>query len=134
MSLCSLTTRKLFVPHEAREKDDKENILDGEWIEIRPMSAKRLHLMTLEAKRMARESLAEDEADTDAEGFALSSVLLREAIVSWSYDAPVTPDNVDDLDIATTTWLVGEINGVPEVPLSSTPDLSESSAETVEIA
>jgi hypothetical protein len=123
MSLCSLTTRKLDIPHEA-----------GEWIEIRPLSAKRLHTITLEAKRVAREAASADEMDTDAEGFALSSVMLREAIVSWSYDAPVTQDTVDDLDIVTTTWLVGAINGVTEIPLSSTPDSNESSTETVEIA
>jgi hypothetical protein len=123
MSLCSLTTRKLDIPHEA-----------GEWIEIRPLSAKRLHLITLEAKRLSRDAVAADAIDTDAEGFALSSVMLREAIVSWSYDAPVTAENVDDLDIATTTWLMGEINGVIEVPLSSTPDSNASSTETVEIA
>ena len=123
MSLCSLTTRKLDIPHEA-----------GEWIEIRPLSAKRLHTITLEAKRVAREAASADEMDTDAEGFALSSVMLREAIVSWSYDAPVTQDTVDDLDIATTTWLVGAINGVTEIPLPSTPDSNESSTETVEIA
>ena len=123
MSLCSLTTRKLDIPHE---KDA--------WIEIRPLSAQRLHTITLEAKHVAREAVSADEMDTDAEGFALSSVMLREAIISWSYDALVTAENVDDLDIATTTWLMGEINGVIEVPLSSTPDSNASSTETVEIA
>jgi hypothetical protein len=119
MSLCSLTTRKLDIPHEK-----------GEWIEVRPLSAKRLHAITIEAKRAANEAAQVDSIDTDAEGFALSSMLLREAVVSWSYDAPVDSETVDDLDIVTTTWLVGAINGVTDVPLSSTPDSSESSEET----
>jgi len=123
MSLCSLTTRKLDIPHE-----------EGEWIEIRPLSAKRLHTIMLEAKRIAREAVEADAEDVDAEGYALSSLMLNEAIIAWSYAAPVEPTNVDDLDLATTTWLVGEINGVADVPLPITAPLSESSAETLEIA
>jgi len=120
MSLCSLTTRKLDVPGE-----------DGQWIEIRPLSAKRLHVITLEAKKQARAALEADPEDSDAEGYALSSLMLGEAIVDWSYDAPVDSEHIDDLEIGTTTWLVGEMNKGAEVPLPSSLPSTESSMVTI---
>ena len=80
MGLCSLITRKLDVPGE------------DAWIEIRPLSAKRLHAIGLEAKKQGRDALAANADDTDAENYVLAAFMLREAIVAWSYAAEVTPD------------------------------------------
>jgi len=115
MGLCSLITRKLDVPDE-----------DGQWIEIRPLSAKRMHTLSLEARNISKAAKAADAEDTDAENYALSSLMLSAAIVAWSYPVPVTPDNVDDLELSTMTWLADQINKGAEVPLPSTPPLTES--------
>ena len=120
MSLCSLTTRKLDIPGE-----------DGQWIEIRPLSAKRLHIITLEAKRLAKAAMEADETDVDAEGYALSALMLGEAVVSWSYDAPVSQDNIDDLEISTTTWLVEQMNKAADVPLPISSPSTDSSTVTI---
>jgi hypothetical protein len=118
LGLCSLITRKLDVPGE-----------EGQWIEIRPLSAKRLHAIELEAKKLGREALAANDDDTDAENYTTASLVLREAIVSWSYAAEVTPDNVDDLEVSTMMWLSGQIGQGSEIPLASTPISTGSSAE-----
>ena len=119
MGLCSLTTRKLDVPGE-----------EGQWIEIRPLSASRLHAIGLEAKKLGREAKAANEDDTDAENYVLADLMLREAVVAWSYDAPVTPENVDDLEISTMMWLSNEIGKGAEVPLPITAPSTSSSTET----
>jgi len=119
MGLCSLTTRRLDIPGEP-----------GQWIEIKPLSAKLLHSITLEAKRDAKAAIDADETDTDAEGYALSSRMLNAAIVAWSYDAPVDRDHVDDLEISTTTWLVEEMNKGADIPLTSGAPSNDASTET----
>jgi len=119
MGLCSLTTRKLDVPGEP-----------GQWIEIRPISAKRMHAMELDARKDARAARDVNADDTDAENYALSSRMLSAAIVAWSYDAPVAPDTVDDLEISTMSWLAEEIGKGASVPLPTTAPSTESSAET----
>jgi len=119
MGLCSLITRKLDVPGE-----------EGQWIEIRPLSAKRLHAIGLEAKKLGREAAAANEDDTDAENYVLADLMLREAVVAWSYDAPVGPETVDDLEISTMMWLSDEIGKGAEVPLASSPTSTGSSTES----
>lgn len=123
MGLCSLTTRRLDVPGEP-----------DQWIEVRPMSAKRINTLALESKRLAREAKAANEDDTDAEQNLYAALILRQAIVAWSYPVEVNDENVDDLELRTMIWLSGEIGKAAEVPLPITPDSNESSAETVEIA
>jgi hypothetical protein len=118
VGLCSLITRKLDVPGE------------DAWIEIRPLSAKRLHAIGLEAKREGREAVSANADDTDAENYVLADLMLREAIVAWSYDAPLTAENVDDLEISTMMWLSDEIGKGAEVPLPSTALSTSSSTET----
>ena len=118
MGLCSLITRKLDVPGEEA------------WIEIRPLSAKSLHTIALEAKKLGKEALAANEDDTDAENYVLADLMLREALVAWSYDAPVNPMTIADLEVSTMMWLSEEIGKGAEVPLPSTPPSTASSQET----
>lgn len=42
------------------------------------------------------------------------STLLQEAIVAWSYDAPISPANIDDLDEATAEYVARRLLPVPE--------------------
>ncbi len=123
MSLCSLTTRRVEIPHE-----------EGAWVDLKPLSAKLLHTIGLEAARIGREALKADEFDTDAEGYAETSLMLTKAIVAWSYDAPVDQEHVDDLDLQTTVFLKSELMGGSTVPLPITSPSNESSEETLEIA
>ena len=122
MGLCSLTTRRLEVPGE------------DAWIEVRPLSARLLHTIDLEARRTATAAQKANEEDINAYEYALSALMLQHAIVAWSYPVEVTPENVDDLEVSTVTWLVEKINGGAEVPLPSSPSSTTSSAETVTIA
>jgi hypothetical protein len=117
VALCSLTTRRLDVPHEP-----------GEWVEVRPLSAKNLRVMDKAAKTAARGPDA--VLDETEYGYELTTRMLDAAIVAWSYGAPVSPENVADLDLATTVWLSGELSNGADVPLPSTPPLTESSPET----
>jgi len=118
MSISSITTRRLDVPGE------------DAWIDVKPLSAKLLHTIQLEAARIGREALLVDEYDVDASGYAETSLLLGNAIVAWSYEVPVNQDNVDDLDLGTTAWLKEKLMEVAEVPLTNGAPSTGSSAET----
>lgn len=115
--LTQLTTRRLDVPGEA-----------GEWIEVRPLSGRRkreaikarqaaaLQTMTelgsdtLAAIRAGRESMADDAKD-DVDPYAQydQEHVLASSIVAWSYDVPVTPESIDDLDAPTQDYLFREL-------------------------
>lgn len=122
MALCSLTTRRVDLPDEP-----------GAWVELRPLSAKLLHTIGLEAAKVGRAALAEDEFDVSAEGYEETTLLLSQAIVAWSYDVPVSRETVEDIDLITTAFLKGELmGGNAEIPLPSGALSTESSAETQE--
>lgn len=115
MALCSLTTRKLDIPHEP-----------GQWVEIRPLSTAALR----EAIKQALEAVKGDDMDREY-GYELTARMLRVAVVSWSYEPPPGPDTIADLDLRTTRWLADELQkGADEVPLPITSPSTESSTET----
>ena len=117
MALCSLTTRRIDIPHEP-----------GEWVEVRPLSAKNLRVMDKAAKTAARGP--DTVLDETEYGYELTTRMLDAAVVAWSYEPPVTPENLADLDLATTVWLSGELSTGAEIPLPSTPPSTASSPET----
>jgi hypothetical protein len=104
-------TERLKHPHE-----------EGQWIDIRPILATELD----EAKDRRIKKLLDlwgdtlknapggerkqepDDLNTRVQQFD-GMVLLNAAIVSWSYEAPVNPDNIAKLDGATRDWLIEEV-------------------------
>jgi len=102
MALCSLTTRRLDVPGE-----------DGQWVEIRPLSARVVRKINEDARLAAGD-------DPVAFGYEVADRVLAAGVVAWSYDAPVNAETLVDVDVKTTMWLADEI--VPEmgaVPLAT---------------
>ena len=109
---------KEMIPHE-----------DGEWISFAPLSwsqleeAGRLRRVSAlavlkdmpssihdrldkaqeEAKTLAAASTGEDSGD-DPETSYDKAVVLNASIKAWSYDAPVSPKNIDALDDQTAEW------------------------------
>lgn len=115
MALCSLTTRKLDIPHEP-----------GQWVEIRPLSTAALR----EAIKQALEVVGGDDLNREY-GYELTARMLRVAIVSWSYEPMPDDKTIADLDLKTTRWLSDQLSGgAEEVPLPITSPSTDSSQET----
>ena len=110
MGLVTNITKRLDVPHE-----------QGEWVEIRKLSWRQLEAASdaqtekamakvsgLGAELMASLPKAvagdRDPVDSYDRGAALAA-----GIIAWSYDAPVSPDAIGDLDEETAGWLMREI-------------------------
>lgn len=122
MAITTNQKKRVPIPHE-----------EGEWIEIRRLGWKALadnadaatDATLRRMKEMGADLLAglrggvaqqgQDVPKAIAEAFDDplkdydQGLLLREGIVSWSYDAEVTPDNVDALDERTARWCAEEI-------------------------
>jgi hypothetical protein len=73
----SLKPKRIPIPHE-----------EGQWLEIKPLSAGEF---------------ANADSSLSARQFSLS--LMQLLIVGWSYEAPVTPEAIADLDALTFSWL-----------------------------
>ena len=110
-------TKQVDVPHES-----------GEWFELRLLGWKQLD----EAKRVrtkqsfanikemggdifkAIQSARSDDGAAVADPLAeydLETVLLK-GIVSWSYDEPVSPETIGNLDLTTAEWAARAILGI----------------------
>ncbi len=102
---------------------------DGEWIDIKRISASQFREMQKEAAK-AKPAFASDTQD-GAESFEILR-FVRERIVAWSDPAPVTPENIERLPIDINGKLVQGLSAgsAPEVPLKITSPSSESSEET----
>jgi hypothetical protein len=111
MALCSLSTRRLELPHEP-----------GAWVEVRLLSANTVRKLDKDARAIA----GDDDSDY---GYEVMGAMLKTAVVSWSYEAPVTLENIDDLDLATAAWVAGELGKGADVPLPSSPPSTTSSTE-----
>ena len=113
-------TKQVDVPHES-----------GEWFELRLLGWKQLD----EAKRVrtkqsfanikemggdifkAIQSARSDDGAAVADPLAeydLETVLLK-GIVSWSYDEPVSPETIGNLDEQTAQWAARTILGIESV-------------------
>lgn len=111
----SITTKRLDVPGH-----------DGAWVEIRKLGWKKLR----EASEVASDTAYRAVKALGKEGFEAvrevtqeqieafkkdatqqldATVLLRAAVVGWSFDRKVSPETLDDLEPAVADWLVREI-------------------------
>jgi len=117
MAITTNQKQRMPIPHE-----------EGEWIEIRRLGWKALadnadaatNATLQRMKEMGADLLSglrsgaaqasQDVPGVIAEAFADplkdydQGSLLRAGIVSWSYEAEVTPDNIDALDERTARW------------------------------
>jgi len=101
---------------------------DGEWIDVKRVSASEFRKMQAEAAK-AEPEFEGDNKDT-AENFHILKQI-RENIVAWSDEAPTTPENLERLPLDINTLLVQRIGaGVSgTVPLPTTSTWSESSLD-----
>ena len=113
-------TIRLELPHEP-----------GEWVEVYPLSGRRLRearkareeaamqvamkqVSVLGADLMAAvQATRTNQATTETAPAAVedydADTILRSSIAAWSYDEPVTDENVDDLDSVTQNYIVQEL-------------------------
>ncbi len=119
MAIVSNTARRVEIPHEP-----------GEWIEIKKLSWRQLELAQEEAsnKLLARmkqmggdlvtalRQLGEEEKDKDRDPIQKYDlwVVLRGAIVKWSYEEELNDENVEALDEQTAQWVFREILSLNE--------------------
>lgn len=99
---------------------------DGEWIDVKRVSAAEFRAMQEEAAKVEPEFEGDDK-DT-AENFHILKQV-RGLIIAWSDDAPTTPENIERLPLDINTLLVQSIGaGVSgQIPLPSGLTWSESS-------
>jgi len=102
----------------------KVELEDGEWVMVRPLS--------IGALRAMRQAVATIEAPTgeekdEAQGFELSKLALEACIVAWSDEAPVNPENIQQLPYNLTFKLTAAIGlGEQERPLDTGQTSTES--------
>lgn len=85
MAFASKQRKRLDIPHEP-----------GAWIEVRPPN--NGDLVTIDFATVSDENMSE-----------LLKLLTR-LVVGWSYeDVPLNTENILDIDITTSMWLLGEI-------------------------
>ncbi len=111
MAIVTKVVKKLDIPHE-----------DGEHMELRRLSWRQLE----QAQEVATEELYERIKKMGPEVIASfqksgnqqqqeavpnydRSTVLKLGIAGWSYDAEVTPENIDCLDEQTAAWAYDEI-------------------------
>lgn len=101
---------------------------EGEWIDIKRISAAEFREMQADAAK-AKPEFDGDDKDTAENFWILKAV--RDLIVAWSDDAPLTPENRERLPLDINTLLVRQIGaGVSgTVPLTTTSTWSESSLD-----
>ena len=94
------TTKRMDVPFE-----------EGEWVDIKLISRARVRALKVQASSASRMA---GEGKDEALGWELMSLICRECIVAWSYTEngepiPVTPENIEDLDNRTTSWIADQM-------------------------
>lgn len=104
---------------------------EDEWIDIKRISAKEFREMQKAAAK-AKPEFDGDDKDTAENFWILKAV--RELIVAWSDEAPLTPENIERLPLDINTLLVRQlgtgVSGV--VPLPTISTWSESSLDELE--
>lgn len=122
--LTSNITRRLDVPGE-----------DGAWVQIRKLPWRKLREASdaqkeqayAHVKALGKEGMDAVSQVTPDQIAALkrdpsnqydTGTLLRAGVTAWSYSEKPTPDEIDDLDAATSSWLVGAILALAGVTAS----------------
>lgn len=112
MAIVSKATKRIEVPHEP-----------GQWMEIRKLSWRQLEAasdVATEAamKRMkeagpemmaALRKLVEGQVSGQQASNYDRHAVLKSGIAGWSYDEPVSDENIDLLDEETAKWAVDAI-------------------------
>jgi hypothetical protein len=113
------------------DKPMRIDVGEDEWVDVKRISSTEFRQMQAEAAK-AEPEFEGDDKET-AENFHILKAI-RERIVAWSDDAPVTSENLDRLPLDINTHLVQQIGaGVSGViPLSSTSTWSESFPDETE--
>ena len=133
MALISGTTHKVYIPHETSEADGGPH-----WVEIRKLSGSEMdeaqasRMDTLMERmgglmeRMAGVRTPSDNVDADSietrRQLYDPDVLIKHALVSWSYEADIDGSPGGQLDAVTRDWLwsvVVEENTRPPASLPS---------------
>lgn len=96
-------TRRFEIPHEP-----------GAWVELRPLTARLV---------------ADIQRDVASQGQqAILLEVVRRTLVAWSYDVPVTLENIDRLDFTTFRWIEAQLDAssgvLPEEERQSLVDAS----------
>jgi len=98
----------------------------GEWVDVRPLSLAALRSLRAEVAKV--EASADEETRDEAQGFALTQRALEECIVSWSDEAPVTPENIGMLPYEMTFDIAAAVGlGNTERPLATGQSSTEPS-------
>ncbi len=119
MAIVNNTARRVEIPHES-----------GEWFEIKRLSWRQLELAQEEAsnkllermKQMggdlvtALRQVGEEEKNKDRDPVEKYDrwIVLRGAIVKWSYDEKLNDENIEALDEETAQWAFREILSLNE--------------------
>jgi hypothetical protein len=120
--LTNLVKKRLDVPKE-----------DGQWIEIRKLPWRKLreasetqqHAAFAFVKTLGKDGMAAVKEVTAEQIAAFKAnpaasydpgVLMRSAVTAWSYSDKPTPEQIDDLDPDTASWLVDEIVALSRPP------------------
>lgn len=116
-------TRRLDLPHEAGQYVEvrylshtalgraREAATSSSFKALKEMGAEIAGLATQNASQaeIAEARAANAAANTNPLAGFDRNTLLFEGIVGWSYDAPVTRDNIDDLDEETAQYVAEQL-------------------------
>lgn len=86
---------------------------EGDWIELRPVSADELVAMQKKSRAAAKGG---DDSASD-EGFAMLAAV-RARIVAWSDDDPLTPKNLAEIPVEINQKLLHALIGDDDLPLT----------------
>ena len=133
MGLISGTAHKVHVPHEQSEADGGPH-----WVEIRKLSGSEMDEASQSQTKQVLERMGDmmstlqgaAPTSTDEEKNSLAVrrmvydpvILIRHALVSWSYNTEVPEDPGSELDNLTRDWLwetIVDENTSPPVPSPS---------------
>ena len=110
------------IPHEPGQTMTFRRLSWREWEQAADAARDRALAMcrdlTPEMLSLMRERSAQGEAP--AEQFDAATVL-HAGIAGWSYDAPVTPENIDALDAQTAEWALAQLLGARESDRKNSP-------------
>lgn len=111
MALVTEVTKRVDIPGEPEQ-----------WLQIRKLSWRKLEqasdvqtdVQFARIKRIGRDALAAVRSSTEGQQIDPNTAydqgeVLKLGIVAWSYDAPLTAENLDALDANTADWAFGEI-------------------------
>ena len=86
---------------------------EGDWIELRPVSADELIAM----QKKAKAAVKGDEDDASDEGFAMLAAV-RARIIAWSEPDKPTPKNTAEMPIEINQKLLQALIGDDDLPLT----------------